>query len=165
MEKNVFFFLAYLSHLFCWPFRSISNPDILESKDDNVYQRRWKFSLAYHSHLFCWQTPLWYLHQGIAHKIQGSPAGQHLRIWNGRNDHKKEYKRIREQRMIYRGPGFLAVVWFGFSPIHSLTLTRRKARPATHRKTEKERQVADGRGGRGWVRSRITRPARKPGPL
>ncbi len=31
------------------------------------------------------------------------------------------------------------------------------ARPATHRKSEKERQIADGRGGRGWRRSQIIR--------
>ncbi len=52
-------------------------------------------------------------------------------------------RRSREHWMIYRGPGFLAVVWFASSP--SLQL----AWPATHRKTEKERQLADGRGGEG----------------
>jgi hypothetical protein len=41
--------------------------------------------------------------------------------------------------LLYRGPGFLAVVWFGsLPPPHPL--------PAIHRKTEKERQLADGRG-------------------
>jgi hypothetical protein len=34
-------------------------------------------------------------------------------------------------------------------------LSRQKARPPTHRKTEKERQLADGRRGRRWARSRI----------
>ncbi len=49
--------------------------------------------------------------------------------------------------MIYWGPGFLAVVWFGSSP-HPLH-PRQKARPATHRKNEKERQRWE-RGGRVW---------------
>ncbi len=44
--------------------------------------------------------------------------------------------------MIYRGLGILT-----------------EARPATHRKTEKERHLADGRAGKGgWARSRIIRP-------
>ncbi len=47
---------------------------------------------------------------------------------------------VREYWMIYRGPGFLAVVWFGFSPIPFPL-------PATYRKNEKERQLADGMGG------------------
>jgi hypothetical protein len=38
-------------------------------------------------------------------------------------------------------------------------LSRQKARPATHRKTEKERQnLLTGEGRRGWARSRIMRP-------
>ncbi len=37
-------------------------------------------------------------------------------------------------------------------------LSRQQARRATHRKTEKGRQVSDWRGGRGWARSRIIRP-------
>ncbi len=52
--------------------------------------------------------------------------------------------------MIYRGPGFLAVVWFGSSPTPS-PLSRQQARLATHRKTEKKRQLDDGRGGREGV--------------
>jgi hypothetical protein len=32
------------------------------------------------------------------------------------------------------------------------------AHPATHRKTEKERQVADGAGGWGWARKQIKQP-------
>ncbi len=59
--------------------------------------------------------------------------------------------------MIYRGPGFLAVVWFGSSPTPSPPPVS-KSRPATHRKTKKERQFADGRRGKGWARSRIIRP-------
>ncbi len=52
--------------------------------------------------------------------------------------------------MIYRGPGFLAAVWFGSSlppPPAS-----KQARPATHRQTEKERPVADVRWGEGGGR-------------
>jgi hypothetical protein len=48
--------------------------------------------------------------------------------------------------MIYRGPGFLAVIGFGSSPSPSSPLSRQQGRPATHRKTEKERQLADWRG-------------------
>jgi hypothetical protein len=50
----------------------------------------------------------------------------------------------------YRGPGFLAVVLFGSSPTPS-PLSRQLARSATHRKTEKERQVADRRREKGVV--------------
>jgi hypothetical protein len=40
----------------------------------------------------------------------------------------------------------------------------KRARPATHRKTENERQLADGRGGRdGRAANHMT--AREPGPL
>jgi hypothetical protein len=46
--------------------------------------------------------------------------------------------------MIYRRPGFLVVVLLGSSPV---PLYRQLARLATHRKTEKEIQLADGRGG------------------
>ncbi len=51
----------------------------------------------------------------------------------------------REYWMIDKGPGFLAVVWFGSSPTPSAPspLCRQKARPATHRKTEKERKGVD----------------------
>jgi hypothetical protein len=44
--------------------------------------------------------------------------------------------------------------------------SRKEAQPATHRKTEKERQLAEGRGGKGVhgeEPNNIT--ARKPGPL
>jgi hypothetical protein len=47
--------------------------------------------------------------------------------------------------MLYRGPGFLAAVYFGSTPTPPPRLSRQKDRPATHRKTEKERQVGDGR--------------------
>jgi hypothetical protein len=46
-----------------------------------------------------------------------------------------------------RGLGFLAVGWFGSMPTPYPPLSRQYARPATHRKTEKERQPADARGG------------------
>ncbi len=46
--------------------------------------------------------------------------------------------------LMSRAPGFLAVVWFGASPT---LFPPSIALPATHRKTEKERQFADGRGG------------------
>ncbi len=45
--------------------------------------------------------------------------------------------------MIYRGPGALTVVCLAHRPPPPLS----KARPATQRKTEKERQPADGRRG------------------
>ncbi len=51
---------------------------------------------------------------------------------------------------IYRVLGFLAIVWFGSSPITSPPFFFQQARPATYRKTEKERQLADGRGGGEW---------------
>ncbi len=56
-----------------------------------------------------------------------------------------------EYWMIYRGAGFLAIVWFGSKhtppPVCST---------ATHRKFENERQAADGRGG--WAWWRVIRP-------
>jgi hypothetical protein len=45
--------------------------------------------------------------------------------------------------MIYRGPGFLAVVRLGSCPPPPTA-------SSTHRKTEKERQLADGGGGGDW---------------
>jgi hypothetical protein len=47
--------------------------------------------------------------------------------------------------MIYRGPDFLAVVWFGSSPTPSPS----PALPAAHRKTEKKIHLADWRVGAG----------------
>ncbi len=46
-------------------------------------------------------------------------------------------ERNREYWMICRGKGFLAVVCFGSHPL-PFPLSRKKARPATHSKTEKE---------------------------
>jgi hypothetical protein len=56
--------------------------------------------------------------------------------------------------MIYRGPVFLAV--YGLTPprhlLHPLPLSSQYAVPATQRKTEKPRQLADGIGGEGGGR-------------
>ncbi len=62
----------------------------------------------------------------------------------------------REYWIIYRGTGFLAVVWFGSLPTPSPPLLSVTSTGA-HRKTEKKRQLADRRGWRGWERSHITR--------
>ncbi len=45
------------------------------------------------------------------------------------------------------------MIWLHLRP----HLSHQIARPATHRKTEKERQLADGKGGRRWGRSKIIR--------
>ncbi len=50
--------------------------------------------------------------------------------------------------MIYRGPGILAVAWFGSSPSPYPPLPSVSSTGAT-RETEKERQLADGRVGGG----------------
>jgi hypothetical protein len=55
--------------------------------------------------------------------------------------------------MIYRGPGLLAVVLF----------VSKLDRP--HRKTEKKRQLADGREGEGVEEEPNQPTSRKPGPL
>ncbi len=64
----------------------------------------------------------------------------------------------REYWMIYRRPGFLAVVWFGpprpSSPF--LLLSRQEARPATHGKTCWREWGGEGRGW--WGRNRFVRP-------
>jgi hypothetical protein len=65
----------------------------------------------------------------------------------------------RDYWMVYRGPGFLSVVWFGSSP--TSPLSRQKARPATHRKTDKKRQCADKEGGEAPNHTN----AKKPGSL
>ncbi len=52
----------------------------------------------------------------------------------------------REYWMVFRGPGFFAVVRFG----SSLNPPSLQARPTTHRDTEKERQETEG-----WERSQI----------
>ncbi len=48
------------------------------------------------------------------------------------------------------------------APPSPLSRHRQWARSATNRKIEKERQVANGSGGRGWTRSRIIRPQESP---
>ncbi len=57
--------------------------------------------------------------------------------------------------MIYTGPGFFAVAWFGSSPTPTPSPVSKHERDT--QKTEKERQLADGRGGRGWGWSQIIR--------
>jgi hypothetical protein len=66
--------------------------------------------------------------------------------------------------MINREPGFLVVVWFSSSRPPPLS-HRQQARPATHRKTEKEIQRAYGRGEEGMGEEPNHTTARKPGPL
>jgi hypothetical protein len=51
--------------------------------------------------------------------------------------------------MSNRRPGFLDVVLFGSSSTLSLPLQSVEARPGTYRKTEKERQIAEGGWGEG----------------
>ncbi len=60
----------------------------------------------------------------------------------------------REYWMIYRGPGFLAVVWFGSCPIPFPSLP---SVSSTKKTEKKKRQLADERVGRGWGRSQIIR--------
>ncbi len=48
--------------------------------------------------------------------------------------------------MIYRGPGFLAVVWYGSPPLPLSPSCPSEARPATTRKTEKEEKLLTGEG-------------------
>ncbi len=70
------------------------------------------------------------------------------------------YERILNN-IVYRRPGFLAVVWFGSSPTknspHPVSKLHRR-----HLKNEKQRQLTDWRGGK-EVGEEPT--ARKPGPL
>ncbi len=59
-----------------------------------------------------------------------------------------------EYSMIYRGPGFLAAVWFGSTPNTPPPLSRQQARPATHRRLRKRDNLlahrkGGGSGGRG----------------
>jgi hypothetical protein len=65
--------------------------------------------------------------------------------------------------MIYGGPGFSQS--FSSTPTPSPHLSCKEARAANHRKTKKERQLADVRGGKGWAWSRMIGHAKKPDPL
>ncbi len=64
----------------------------------------------------------------------------------------------RECCIIYRGPGFLVVVLIGSLPHPSPLSPVTKLDRRHIGRTEKERQLADGGGVRGWARSRIKRP-------
>jgi hypothetical protein len=57
--------------------------------------------------------------------------------------------------MIYRGPGFLAVVWMWLLSPTLPPLPSKGSTTATHKKAEKERQLTEGRrgGGRGGAKS------------
>jgi hypothetical protein len=66
-------------------------------------------------------------------------------------DEHQQHPLPREYWMIYRGPGFLAGPMI-LLLVHPLPLSRQKGRPAAHRKTEKDRQLAHGRGGEGGGR-------------
>jgi hypothetical protein len=68
--------------------------------------------------------------------------------------------------MIFRGSGFL-LRSYDLAPPPPLPppLFRQLARPATHRKTEKERQLVGRRRDRGVGEEPNLTTARKPGPL
>jgi hypothetical protein len=68
----------------------------------------------------------------------------------------------REYWTIYRGPGFLAVVWFGSTPNPSPSPV---SNLHTGRLRKKERQLADMRGGEGMGEKPKNYDARKSGPL
>ncbi len=72
------------------------------------------------------------------------------------------YARCRELWMIYRGPGFLDVVYFRSSPT---SFPDQQARTVTHRKTEKKRQLADGIGGGGWWTSHLINDSEQAWPF
>ncbi len=67
----------------------------------------------------------------------------------------------REYWIIYRGPGFIEVAWFGSSSTPPVS----KLEPATNRKNEKERQDLTGEEGPGMGEEPNHTKARKPGPL
>ncbi len=66
--------------------------------------------------------------------------------------------------MIYRRPGFLAVV-YDLAPLPPLSPIPTYARPATHRKTEKEKHLLTGERKVGGGEETKYTTARKPGPL
>jgi hypothetical protein len=59
----------------------------------------------------------------------------------------------REYSIYYWGPGFLAVPWFLLLLLLLLRSSFSSQINSTHRKTEKERQLADGRGEREGAKS------------
>ncbi len=108
----------------------------------------------------------WHMH-GARHRVLGSPfpilAGSgeifflfcFLNLWP-----RKRFVDRRGYWMIYRGPGFLALVWFGNSPTPSPPSLVSKI-DRRHRKTEKERNLAVDWGGGGATHT----TSRNPGPL
>jgi hypothetical protein len=67
--------------------------------------------------------------------------------------------------MIYTGPGFLAIVYFGSSPApYPPPLPSVRSTGGDTRETEIERQLADRRGGGMGEEANLT-TERKPGPL
>ncbi len=103
------------------------------------------------------RTPWWGREAPPRSRARPTASKVRRRTWRIQNMKLKEMQRVLETKeywMICRGPGFLAVGWFGSSLIPSPALpsvcsTRESA---TQRKTEKERQVAEGRWGEedGW---------------
>ncbi len=72
----------------------------------------------------------------------------------------------REYEMSYRGPGFLAVVWFGISPTPIPSLPSVSTTSITQEDWERERQLAAGRGGETGVSKEPNHTiTRKLGPL
>ncbi len=68
----------------------------------------------------------------------------------------------KEYWVIYRGPGFLAVVWFGSAPTHFHPLFRQQVIFLSQFSCVPPYELNNGRGGegegRGWARSQIIRP-------
>jgi hypothetical protein len=57
------------------------------------------------------------------------------------------------------------IEYHDLAPSPSLPPSRQETQPATHRKTEKERQLLNGGGGDSRGKELSHRTARKPGPL
>ncbi len=81
-----------------------------------------------------------------------SPLSPSVSLLSPAHSFSYERNRIREDWMVYKGPGFLAVVWFGSSPTSSpvskLSLFL-SLPPRAHWRERVER---------GWARSRIIQP-------
>ncbi len=71
----------------------------------------------------------------------------------------------REDWIIYRGPGFLAVVWFGSTQPTSLPLSRQQVASLSQSSCVSPVELADGREGEGVGVEPNHIPKRKPGPL